>query len=382
MSVLKKGEQMKKDTLFTMTLNAIMKPEVVWKKELSNEISWQDYLKYPILPIIATVAIISGILTKLFGFHIPAIGAIYPSMTDTLLQITGFVIVFVISLIILGFIAAYIAGVLGGKNDINQAIKMLFLISIPSLIGQVFGALPFVGWIISLGLGIYSLVLLYRAIPEFLGVSIENRVKHFIFFIIAAIVVSMLINMTIGRIFAPKDMIAHINKDILTNSQNGSHKIDLPGEKETKSENPVQDYIESMSKGDYNQKTITDSANDTFTPPENGRLTKEQVQKFITYAKKVKIVEKEQAQRLKEKYEKKEKSDDFSISDIFNGLKDVSNLATLEMKVVKSNGGNWAEYQWIKDRVREAYYTPSLNETTKYNAKLIEGEEETIKSIL
>ena len=137
-----------------------------------------------------------------------------------------------------------------------------------------------------------------------------------------------------------------------------------------------------MSKGDYNQKTITDSANDTFTPPENGRLTKEQVQKFITYAKKVKIVEKEQAQRLKEKYEKKEKSDDFSISDIFNGLKDVANLATLELKVVKSNGGNWAEYQWIKDRVREAYYTPSLNETTKYNAKLIEGEEETIKSIL
>ncbi len=373
---------MKKEALFNMVLNAIIKPEEVWKKELSNETQWQDYLKYPILPIVVIVSIISGILTKLLGYHMPVIGVMYPSTTDVILQISGSIIIFVISMVIFGFIAAYLSDMLGGKKDMNRAVKMLFLISIPSLVGQIFTTLPFVGWVFGLGLSIYSLVLLYRAIPEFLGVSIENRVKHFIFFIIAAIVTSIIINMTLGRIFAPKDMMSHINKDIIINTQDRNQETKPISSGKEKSDNPVQDYIESMSKGDYNQDIITDSADDSFTPPKDGRLSKEQVEKFIAYAKKAKIVEKEQAKRLKEKYEQKEKSDDFSISDIFNGLKDVSNLATLEMKVVKSNGGNWAEYQWIKDRVREAYYTPSLNETTKYNADLLKGYEEVIKSVL
>ncbi len=373
---------MDKETLFKNMVNAIVKPQEVWKKELANESSWLDYLKFPILPVIAVVAVISAILTKIFGYHIPVIGTIYPSASDLVLQIAGSIIIFIVSMVVLGYVAAYLGGLFGGKNDMNRAVKMLFLICVPSLAGQILTTLPFVGWVFGIGLGIYSLILLYRAIPEFMEVSADDRVKHFIFFIIAAIVISIVINLSIGRLFTPKDMMQQINSGILTKNDDTLQKGISRTDDASKEKNPIQGYIESMSKGDYNQDIINDSSNDSFTPPKNGRLTKEQVKKFIAYAKKAKIVEKEQAQRLKEKYEQKEKSDDFSISDIFNGLKDVSNLATLEMKVVKSNGGNWAEYQWIKDRVREAYYTPSLNETTKYNAELLKGEEEIIKTIL
>jgi len=149
-----------------------------------------------------------------------------------------------------------------------------------------------------------------------------------------------------------------------------------------KPENPIEDYVNSMAKGDYNKDIIEATKQDTFTPPSDGKLTKAQVDRFLALAKRVKLVEKEQAEKMKEKYEGKDKSEEFSITDIFNGLKDISNLATLEMKVVKSNGGNWAEYQWVKDRIREAYYTPSLNSITEYNAKLLKGHEDIIKEIL
>jgi len=262
---------------------------------------------------------------------------------------------------------------------------MIFWISVPSLLGQILGTLPYVGWIIALGLGLYSLVLLYRAIPVFLNVSLENRVKHFILFMISAFVVSVVLNMTVGRLFVPHDMLNQMRSDTLPQSGIPAEidkEADVKKEQSKSAEDPVGEYVEAMTKGDNNKEIISDSADDTFIPPTNGKLSKAQVERFIALAKRVKKVEQEQAQRLKEKYEAKEKQEDFSISDIFNGLKDFTNLATLEMKVVKANGGNWAEYQWVKERVREAYYTPSLSKTTEYNAKLIKGYEEVIKGVL
>ncbi len=369
--------------LISSLQRAILKPEPLWEEEIEKSVEWSLFLKSMVLPVIGVTAILSAILLKIFGYHLPMIGVVRPSMTDMLLQIVGAIVMYGISIVLLGWIAAWLAGMLGGKNDLNRAVAMLFWISVPSLVGQVLGTLPFVGWVISLGLGIYSLVLLYRAIPVFLDVPVSERVKHFIFFLIASFVVSILLGMTLGRLFTPRDMMQSMRPDVIVPPQMKEIGQSQPVQKSTKkSENPVEDYVESMAKGDYNKDVIEKAKEDRFIPPADGKLTKAQVEKFLALAKKVKIVEKEQAQKLKEKYDKKEQSDDFSISDVFNGLKDFTSLATLEMKVVKENGGNWAEYTWVKDRVREAYYTPSLSPTTEYNAKLLKGHEALLKEIL
>ena len=369
--------------LISSLQRAILKPEPLWQEEVEKSVAWSLLLKNTVLPVIGVTAILSAILLKIFGYHLPMIGVVRPSMTDMLLQIVGAIVMYGISIVLLGWIAAWLAGMLGGKNDLNRAVAMLFWISVPSLVGQVLGTLPFVGWVISLGLGIYSLVLLYRAIPVFLDVPVSERVKHFIFFLIASFVVSILLGMTLGRLFTPRDMMQSMRPDVIVPPQMKEIGQSQPVQKSTKkSENPVEDYVESMAKGDYNKDVIEKAKEDRFIPPADGKLTKAQVEKFLALAKKVKIVEKEQAQKLKEKYDKKEQSNDFSISDVFNGLKDFTSLATLEMKVVKENGGNWAEYTWVKDRVREAYYTPSLSPTTEYNAKLLKGHEALLKEIL
>lgn len=365
---------------------AVLKPESLWQQEAEKSTPLQPFLSGTVVPVISVVAVVSALLLKIFGYHLPMIGVVRPSLSDMLLQIVGTIVMYMLTLVILGWIAAYLAGIMGGKNDINRAVSMLFWISVPSMLGQILGTLPFVGWVLSLGLGVYSLVLLYRAIPVFLGVAVEDRVKHFIFFMIASFVVSIILGMTLGRIFTPRDMMQNIRPDVMlpqTTQESAKpveNNVKYAGKKEV--ENPVDTYVETMAKGDYNKDVIADASDDTFTPPADGKLTKEQVEKFIFLAKKVKQVEKEQAEKLKEKYEKKEKSEEFSITDIFNGLKDFSSLATLEMKVVKENGGNWAEYQWVKDQVREAYYTPSLSPTTQYNAKLLKGYEDILKEVL
>ncbi len=89
---------------------------------------------------------------------------------------------------------------------------MLFLISIPTLAGQVLGTLPYVGGMLSLGLGIYAVILLYKAIHVFLEVPMKNRVKHFILFFLASFVFSVLLGMSFGKLFAPSSIYEQIEE--------------------------------------------------------------------------------------------------------------------------------------------------------------------------
>ncbi len=197
---------MRTNNIVTMFIQAIMKPEALWSEQRKDIGSWIDLLKSTILPVVALVALVTAILTMVFGLYIPMVGVIRPSIGDLFLQMIGTVVIYTISIIILGWIVAYLAEMFGGKNDINKAILMLFLISIPTLTGQILGTLPFVGWILSLGLGIYALVLLYKAIHRFLEVPMKNRVKHFILFFIASFLFSVLISATFGKLFAPNSI--------------------------------------------------------------------------------------------------------------------------------------------------------------------------------
>ncbi len=357
---------------------AILKPEPLWREKAETEISWKVLLKSPVLPVIIVVAAVSALLTLLFGYHIPVIGVVRPTIGDTVMQAIGTIVIYTVSILAFGWVAAWLAGMMGGRDDMNRSVAMFFWVSIPSLLGQVLSPIPMIGWVIGLGLGIYTLVLLYRAIPVFLEVPLESRVKHFILFVIISIAFSMLLGSTLGKLFEPTGMYEKMQNSIPIASE-----ISKKAKEANKSPDKyIEDYIGSMMGGDYGQKVVEESAEDTFTPPKDNLLTPRQVMEFVALAKKVAIVQKEQAEALKLKYDKKEKQDDPSFTDIFNGLKDLSSIATLEMKVVKSNGGNWAEYQWVKDRIREAYYTPSLNETTKKNAELIKNDREIISGVL
>jgi hypothetical protein len=370
---------MQAKSLIEQFKEAILNPEPLWQKQVASAQSWQSLLKSLALPVIAAVALVSALLTKLFGYHIPLVGVVRPTLGDMVLQVIGGAILYLLSLLVLGWVAAWLAGMMEGKNDINRGVAMLFWISIPSLAGQVLSPIPMVGWVIGMGLGIYSLVLLYKAIPVFMEVPANNRVKHFILFIIASVAFSILFSVTAGKLFQPKGM-----QDQITQKMSADIVVPQTDGKDVKKDpaKVIESYLDSMVGGDYGQKTIEASAKDRFKAPADNRLTRKQVDTFIALAKKIQIVQKEQSEALKQKYDKLEKKEEPSFGAIFSSIKDLSGVATLEMKVVKGSGENWAEYQWIKDRVREAYYTPSLNEATEHNAKLIKEYRDLIAGII
>ena len=373
---------MQQKTLINKLVQAVIKPEPLWTEEAESGKSWKDLLKFPVLPLVGSVAVISALLTMIFGYHIPLIGVIRPTVGDMVMQAISTLATYTISLLLFGWLAAWLAGRMDGKNDIDRGVAMLFWISVPSLIGQLLSPLPTIGWIIGIGLGIYSLVLLYKAIPVFLDIPQSNHSKHFILFLIASIVFSVLLSATIGKLFEPTGMYKKMHQDIPVSRDAAKHNSIGSDKTSLDPDKYLEDFFSSMMEGDYGQKVIEESASDSFTPPADNKLTKAQVDSFIVLAKKVKLVQEEQAEAMKQKYDKKDKQEEASITDIFNGFKDLSSIATLEIKVVKSNNGNWSEYQWVKDRVREAYYTPSLNETTQYNAKLIEPYKDLVGEVL
>ncbi len=207
---------MSMQTMISILQRALLDSEMFWKEETQKETDVKSFIQAFVLPVVVLTAVVSGLLTMLFGYRIPMLGVIRPGLSDMLIQMVGMVVLYILSLLILGWVAAYLAKLFGGKEDFSQAVKMIFRISVPSLLGQILGTLPYVGWIIALGLGLYSLVLLYRAIPVFLNVSLENRVKHFILFMISAFVVSVVLNMTVGRLFVPHDMLNQMRSDTLS----------------------------------------------------------------------------------------------------------------------------------------------------------------------
>ncbi len=181
-----------------------LNPDELWKEESAKGYTIVNLIKFPILPLITIVSLIAAVATLIFGYRVPFTNiAFHPSVSDTLLGFIGTIVMFIIGIVVYGWLSAYIASLFGGNRDINSGVLMMFLISMPSLLGKALGPLPYIGPLIAIVLSIYSLVLLYRAPVHFLGIAQENKTKQFILFIIAGIVVSFLLALTIGTLFQP-----------------------------------------------------------------------------------------------------------------------------------------------------------------------------------
>ncbi len=189
--------------LFNLLIDGVIKPEEVWKDFLSSDIRLNELLKNYVVPIVVSIAVITFLLNMIFGYPLVN-GRVHLSFIRTLWLGVGNVVGFFISLYIFGWVGAFLAEKFGGENNFEKAVLMLFLISLPSLVGQVLGTLPIVGFFFSLILSIYSLVLLYKAFPIFLKVSKNNQVKIFILFLIASVVLGMILGALMGAVFSPR----------------------------------------------------------------------------------------------------------------------------------------------------------------------------------
>jgi hypothetical protein len=253
---------------------------------------------------------------------------------------------------VIAFIFDYLAGLFDGTRNFDAAYAVVALAIIPAAVGTALGPLPWFGWLIGLGLGVYSLLLAYRFVPVLLELPEEARVKHFVISIVAAIVVNIIVSATVGSMLFGGD-----NSERYPQGPEGS------------------DHTFGVLDGLERQAGFAEqAANDTFDPPSDGELSSKQVERYVEVLKKTAVLR----ERLNKRFESIDE-DNASFSDLFDGVNDAVRLSTAEMEVVKTAGGNWAEHLWVKNQLEVARVQQDINDAVEHNYQLFREFQEQIE---
>jgi hypothetical protein len=330
-------------------------PTATWEAYHAENRSWQDTAMILTIPMIVITMVFAGILSLLFsGFYaFPRYGGFGQWLSTFIWLLVGFMLT--------ASIFTFLAGVFKGRADMNRGVAALSLASLPSYAGIVLGTLPMLGWLFSLGLGILGLVFFYRIIPLYLKVPDDKRAVHFIVSLVATSVVAVLLGMIFG--------VGMMNNDFQTDRGIGSTGGRSGG------------FLGDISR----QGEIYESAmKDTYEPPENGRLTDDQVREYLRVMESVRSIQEKHAARLKQMAREMEDKDEPDLSDIskvYAGMSSVMGVSNAPMEVVKSRGGNWAEHVWVEDQLRIARYQPELSDAARDNAGIYQKHAEQLEAL-
>jgi hypothetical protein len=242
----------------------------------------------------------------------------------------------------IAYIFEFFSGMFDGKRGFDAAYAVIALAIVPAAAGSALAPLPWLGWLISLAGGIYSLMLAYRFLPVFLEVPEPARVKHFVLSIVAALVVNLIVSLTIGSMLQP----SMIDESISTQSSQSTGGGVFGG-------------FERQA------AMVEEASSDVYDPPADSELSDAQVRRYVDVMEKTQQLQERLGNSMKEMEDKEP-----SLSDIFDGVGGAVRLSTAEMEVVKTGGGNWAEHQWVKAQLETARIQQDLNATTQHNYEL------------
>lgn len=335
---------------------ALFDPEPTWRGYLPEADNWQKTAFLLTGPLIILAAVL-GYIVGLLGSDVSAFG-FRPTIVSTLLGI----VFGAIAAGIVAFIVSTLAGMFGGKSSFAHGLAATSLAFVPGYLGQVLGWLPWIGGLVLFGLFIYALVLLWRIIPIYLEVPAGKRVGHYILSLIATVVFMFLISMLLRPIIGP----------------------DMSG---------FDDYSDSRSSGvggvmsgAVRQAELMAAAEeDRYTPPSDGRLEEAQVKEYIRVKSRAAEVMEEKSERMQQLAERAERDEKMSMRDmneLMAGTTQMMGMHTIELEVVKSSGGNWAEHEWVGDALRTAYLQRDLNEAAEHNYGLFRRYEDPLRSFV
>jgi hypothetical protein len=266
------------------------------------------------------------------------------------------------------FVFNFLAGVFGGKPDFSRAFAAMSLAAIPAWIAGIIGAaVPWVGGLISLAGAIVTLVFLYKIMPLALGVPDSKRVLHFVVSLVAVLVV----NIVIGTVLGIGRMGTSGSSYDLGDRGTGRDAGSMPG---------------MFGEIGRQAELMAAAGEDQYEPPADGRVSREQARWAAGVVDKSRLAYEEEMARLKKLSEEVDDKENPSPSDmvkIYQGMGSVLSLNTVEMEVVKSGGGNWAEYLWVKEQLRNAQLQRGEgSDTLAHNFELYQELEDTLQGRL
>jgi len=330
----------------------LLEPKATWQSYLAENRGWQDTATILTLPLIVASFIIAGILTLLFsGFYMVPRGGVGAWLLGLIMA--------VISIAAAAFIFSYLAGVFKGRHDFNKGLAAISLAAVPAYVGNALSALPLVGWLISLALGIVTLVFLYQIIPSYLEVPDDKRVLHYVVSLVATFVVMLVLGLVLGA------------GGMSQMPQGASMSSNQPGQPGMFGD--LQRYAQMMEQAQQ----------DRYEPPEDGKITEAQMADLMDVLRRSADIRKEQLARmeqLKEKYDGKE-PDATDLPAMTGTVSSVLGAFNAEMEVVMTGKGNWAEHQWIKEQLRVARVQRDASEAISHNYQMYQAHRDELREL-
>lgn len=318
--------------LLVLVRGALLQPRDTWTRYRDSAPSTATVLIGYAAPVVVGASVAAAVLSFVFGtqdFWFAGSGRSVLGMLREMLLGSLF------GLIGLGVLAGAVlvlARLFGGSGGYHRAFAMCSLVATPALIGAIPGALPWIGWLIQLAAAIYSLVLLYQAIPVFLDLDGARRPLHFIATLALVLVVNLLLGALFGAGAGDEDAAA---RQLAARSSAG-----------------ISEVVALREAADR----------DRYTPPDSGAVSNAQLRRFVKIA--------EATARRRERYLAELAEADAKIDESEEGLaafaRAVGTLssaagagaraANAELEAVKQDDGNWAEHQWVRERLQAARY--------------------------
>lgn len=330
----------------------LLEPNATWQSYHTENRGWQDTAMVLTLPLLVASFILGGLLALIFGSH----GSFGWGFSGWLLSL----VLAVVGIAVAAFLFSYLAGLFQGTHDFDRGLAAMSLAAIPGYLGNVLSPVPFIGWLISLALGIVSLVFLYQIIPLYLQVPDNKRILHYAASLVATFVVMMIIGALLG--FGGMRSMPH-------------HEVSATGPEPVQAGviGNIQRYASLMERAQQ----------DRYDPPADGRISDAQMSQYMEVMRKTARVRDEQAarlQRLSEAYE--DQSPDIGdIAAVSGGIGSVLGAVSAEMEVVMTGKGNWAEHQWVKEQLRVARIQKDISDSVKHNYALYQTHQPELEQL-
>lgn len=345
---------------FELIKGALFNAEATWKNYLPEADNWQKTAFLLTGPLI----IITGVLGYIIGFFgaDSSMLGIRPTLVYTLVSM----LMAAIAAGVVAFIVSALAGMLGGKASFAHGLAATSLAFVPGYFGQALSWLPWIGSLLALALVIYALVLLWRIIPLYLDIPDSKRTIHYVVTLIATFVAMIIVSMVMRPLIAP----TMPGMPSLSESTSDSGPTGIGGL-----------MGEAMRQGEL----VAAAEEDRYAPPADGKVSESQVREVARVAQRATEIMEEKGERIRELAERADNDEELSISEMSEVMGSASTMMgmnTIELEVVKSAGGNWAEYEWVKNALRTAYVQKDINEAVAHNYALYQEYEDELQAVI
>lgn len=339
---------------------ALFDAEATWRSYLAEADDWQTTAFLLTGPLI----IITAVLGYIIGSF--SVGTSPFSIRPTLVYTLVTVIMSAIAAGVVALIVSALAGMFGGKSSFARGLAATSLAFVPGYLGQALNWLPWIGTLLALCLFVYALILLWRIIPLYLDVPDSKRTPHYVVTLIATIVTMIIISIVMRPLIEPA------MPDIASFSESSSDAGPAG----------IGGFMgEAMRQGEL----MAAAEEDRYNPPSDGKLSEDQVREFARVAQRAGEIMEEKTERIRALAERTENDEELSISEmseVMGGATTMMGMNTVELEIVKSAGGNWAEYEWVKNTLRTAYIQKDINDAVAHNYSLYKMYEGDLQAIV